>query len=95
MVEALWRPVKLVTLLMKSKKSNSKQSFTKSKATTAPMSLRSSELSVQNTPKTPNETNNNEELVNIIRKVVKEELENHEKIFYEILKSHLETAKER
>ena len=35
---------------------------------------------------------NNEELVNIIRKAVKEELEDHEKKFCEILKSHLETA---
>ena len=70
-------------------KANSKQSSTKSKATTTPMSLRSSQLSVQNTP---NETNNNEELVNIIRKEVKEELEDHEKKFCEILKSHLETV---
>ena len=59
------------------------------------MSLRSSQLSIQNTPKTPNETNNNEELVNIIRKVVKEELEDHEKKFCEILKSHLEIANQR
>ena len=57
---------------MKSMKANSKQSSTKSKATTTPMSLRSSQLSVQNTPKTPNETNNKEELVNIIRKVLKD-----------------------
>ena len=69
---------------MKSVKTNSKQSCTKSKATTTPMSLRSSQLSVQNTPKTPTETNNNEELVSIIRKVVKEELEDHEKIFLKI-----------
>ena len=47
---------------------------------------------IQNTPNTPDETNNNEELVNIIRKVVKKELEYHEKKFCEILKSHLETA---
>ena len=46
---------------MKSMKANSKQLSTKSKATTTPMSLRSSQLSIQNTPKTPNETNNNEE----------------------------------
>ena len=38
-------------------KANSKQSSIKSKATTTPMSLRSSQLSIQNTPKTPNETN--------------------------------------
>ena len=38
---------------------------------------------------------NNEELVNIIRKAVKEELEDHEKKFCEILKSHLETANQR
>ena len=76
-------------------KANSKQSSIKSKATTTPMSLRSSQLSVQNTPKTPNETNNNEELVNIIRKVVKEELEGHEKKICEILKSHLETVNKK
>ena len=80
---------------MKSMKANSKQLSTKSKATTTPMSLRSSQLSIQNAPKTPNETNDNEELVNIIRKVVKEELEDHEKKFCEILKSHLETANQR
>ena len=34
-------------------------------------------------------------MVNIIRKVVKEELEDHEKKFCEILKSHLETANQR
>ena len=77
---------------MKSVKANCKQISTKSKATTTPMSLRSSQLSIQNTPKTLNETNNNEELVNIITKVVKEELEDHEKKFCEILKSHLETV---
>ena len=60
---------------------NSKQLSTKSKATATPMSLPSSQLSIQNTPKTPNETNNNEELVNIIRKVVKEEHEDPEKKF--------------
>ena len=83
--------VLLVTLLMKLMKANSKHLSTKSKATTK----RSSQLSVQNTPKTPNETNNKEELVNIIRKVVKEELEDHEKKFFEILKSHLERANQR
>ena len=62
-------------------KANSKQLSTKSKATTTPMSLRSSQLSIQNAPKTPSETNNNEELVNIIRKVVKEEHEDPEKKF--------------
>ena len=72
---------------------NSKQLSTKSKATTTLMSLRSSQLSIQNAPKTPNETNNNEELVNIIRKFM-EELEDHDK-FCEILKSHLETANQR
>ena len=59
------------------------------------MSLRSSQLSIQSTPKTLNETNDNEELVNIIRKVVKEEHEDHEKKSCEILKSHLETANQR
>ena len=76
-------------------KANSKQLSTKSKATTKPMSLRSSQLSIQNAPKTPNETNDNEELVNIIRKFVKEELEDHKKKLCEILKSHLETANQR
>ena len=76
-------------------KAKSKQSSTKSKATTKPMSLRSSQLSIQSTPKTPNETNNNEELVNIVRKVVKEDLEDLEKKFSEILKSHLETVNKR
>ena len=56
------------------------------------MSLQSRQLSIQNTPKTLNETNSNEELVNIITKVVNEELEDHEKKVCEILKSHLETA---
>ena len=59
------------------------------------MSLRPSHLSIQNTAKTLNETNNNEELVNIIQKVVKEELEDHEKKFCEILKAHLEAANKR
>ena len=58
------------------------------------MSLQSSQLPIQNTPKTPNEINNNEDLVNIIRKVIKEKLEDHEKKCY-ILKSHLETANQR
>ena len=51
----------------------------------------------QNTPTTPsaNETLNNEELVNIIREVVKEEFPDHEKKFSEILKSHLETTNQR
>ena len=80
---------------MKSVKANSKQLSTKSKATTTPMSLRSSQLSIQNVPKTPNETNDNEELANIIRKVAKEELEDHQKKLIEILKSHLETANQR
>ena len=75
-------------------KPNSKQLSTKSKATTTPMSLRSSQLSIQNVPKTPNETNDNEELANI-RKVTKEELEDHQKKLIEILKSHLETANQR
>ena len=66
---------------MKSMNVNSKQLSTKSKATTTPMSLPSSQLSIQNTPKTPSGTNNNEELVNIIRKVVKEEHEDPEKKF--------------
>ena len=43
------------------------------------MSLRSSQLSIQDASKKPNETNHNEELVNIIRKFVKEELEDHGK----------------
>ena len=80
---------------MKSMKANSKQLSTKSKATATPMSLRSSQLSIQKTPKTANKTNNNEELENIIRKVVKKELQDHENKFCEILKSHLETANQR
>ena len=75
-------------------KANSKQLSTKSKTTATPMSLRSSQLSIQNTPKTANKTNNNKELENI-RKVGKEELEDHEKKFCEVLKSHLETANQR
>ena len=64
------------------------------------MSLRSKKLlnqKCQNTPTTPsaNETLNNEELVNIIREVVKEEFADHEKKFSEILKSHLETTNQR
>ena len=77
--------VLLFTLLMKSVKANSKQLTTKSKATTPLMSLRSSQLSIKNTPKTLNEANNNEEVVNSIRTVVKEEVEDHEKKFCEIL----------
>ena len=55
------------------------------------MSLRSKKLlnqKCQNTPTTPlaNETLNNEELVNMIREVVKEEFADHEKKFSEILK---------
>ena len=67
-------------------KANSNQLSTKSKATTIPMPLRSSQASIQNAPKTLNETNDNEELVNIIRKVVKEELEDHEKKLCDIYK---------
>ena len=64
------------------------------------MSLRSKKLlnqKCQNTPTTPsaNEKLNNEELVNIIREVVKEEFADHEKKFSEILKSHLETTNQR
>ena len=51
----------LVTLLMKSMKAHSKRLFTKSKATNTPMSSQSSQLLIQNTPKTPNVTNDNEE----------------------------------
>ena len=59
------------------------------------MSLRSSQLSIQNAPKAPSETNDNEELVNIIRKVEKKELEDHEKKSCEILKLYLEAADQR
>ena len=64
------------------------------------MSLRSKKLlnqKYQNTPTTPsaNETLNNEELINIIREVVKEEFADDEKKFSEILKSHLETTNQR
>ena len=74
-------------------RANSNQLSTKSKATTAPMALRSSQLSIQNTPKTLKK--HNKELVNIIRKVVKEELIDHEIKFCEILTLHLETANQR
>ena len=67
-------------------KACSKRLFTKSKATNTPTSSWSSQLLIENTPKTPNETN--EELVKIIKKPVKEELEDNEKKFCEILKSH-------
>ena len=64
------------------------------------MSLRSEKLlnqKCQNTPSTPsaNETLNNEELVNIVREVVKEEFADHKKKFSEILKSHLEITNQR
>ena len=57
------------------------------------MSLRSVQLLIQNTPL--NETNNIKKSVNIIRKVIKKELEDHKKKFCEILKSDLETANQR
>ena len=76
-------------------KANSKQLSTKSRSTTTPMSLRSSQLSIQNTAKTPYQTKNNEYLVNIIRKVEKEELEEHVEKFCEFRKSYLETANQR
>ena len=71
-------------------KANSKQLSTKSRSTTTPMSLRSSQLSIQNTAKTPYQTKNNEYLVNIIR-----ELEEHVEKFCEFRKSYLETANQR
>ena len=78
-------------------KTNSKSLSNKLKANT-PMSLRSRQISQKNqaTPTTPTTTDTkNEELVDIIRKVVKEELQSHEETFSEIIKSHLETTNQR
>ena len=69
---------------------NSKQLTNKSKS--APrMSLRSSSV-LQNTPTTSVQSDdNNDERVNTIRDIIKEEPGEHEKKLNEILKSHYKT----
>lgn len=62
------------------------------------MSSRSRETIIQqneNTWLTPNEIDNNEEVIDIIRKVVKQELEEDEKKFSEVLKSHVGDTNQR
>ena len=67
---------------------NSKQLTIKSKLTPN-MSLKSRSV-MQNTPTTSVQSDdNNDELVNTIRGIIKEELEKHEKKLNEILKSQL------
>ena len=73
---------------------NSKQLTNKSKSTPK-MSLRSSSV-IQNTPTTSVQSDdNNDELVNTIRDIIKEELGEHEKKLNEILKSQLQNTNER
>ena len=73
---------------------NSKQLTRKSKSTPK-MSLRSTSV-MQNTPTTSVQSHdNNDELVNTIRGIIKEELEEHEKKLNEILKSQLQNTNER
>ena len=73
---------------------NSKQLTNKSKSTPK-MSLRSS-LVMQNTATTLVQSDdNNDELVNTIRDIIKEELGEHEKKLNEILKSQLQNTNER
>ena len=73
---------------------NSKQLTNKSKSTPK-MSLRSS-LVMQNTATTLVQSDdNNDELVNTIRDIIKEELGEHEKKLNEILKSQLQNTYER
>ena len=73
---------------------NSKQLTNKSKSTPK-MSLRSS-LVMQNTATTLVEgDDNNDELVNTIRDIIKEELGEHEKKLNEILKPQLQNTYER
>ena len=71
---------------------NSKQLTNKSKSTPK-MSLRSV---MQNTPTTSEQNDdNNDELVNTVRGIIKEALEEHEKKLNEILKSQLQNTNER
>ena len=73
---------------------NSKQLTNKSKSTPK-ISLRSS-LVMQNAATTLVQSNdNNDELVNTIRDIIKEELGEHEKKLNEILKSQLQNTNER
>ena len=73
---------------------NSKQLTNKSKPTPK-ISLRSS-LVMQNTATTLVQSNdNNDELVNTIKDIIKEELGEHEKKLNEILKSQLQNTYER
>ena len=59
------------------------------------MSLRSRSV-MQNTPTTSVQSHdNNDELINTIRGIIKEELEEHEKKLIEILKSQLQNTNER
>ena len=73
---------------------NSKQLTNKS-TSTPKMSLRSSSV-MQNTPTTSVQSDgNNDELVNTLRDIIKEELGKHEKKLNEILKSQLQNTNER
>ena len=74
---------------------NSKQLTNKPKSTPK-MSLRSRSATLYNTPTTSVQSdNNNDELVNTIRDIIKEELGEHEKKLNEILKSQLQNTNER
>ena len=73
---------------------NYKQLTNKSKST-AKMTLRSSSV-MQNTPSTSVQSDDkNDELVNTIRDIIKEDLGEHEKKLSEILKSQLQNTNER
>ena len=73
---------------------NSKQLTNKSKSTSK-MSLRFRSV-MQNTPTTSVQSDdNNDELVNTIRGIIKKELEAHEEKLNEILKSLLQNTNER
>ena len=73
---------------------NSKKLTSKSKSTPK-ISLRSSSV-IQNTPTiSVQRDDNNDELVNTIRDIIKEELGEHEKKLNEILKSQLQNTNER
>ena len=73
---------------------NYKQLTNKSKST-AKMTLRSSSV-MQNTPSTSVQSDDkNDELVNTIRDIIKEDLGEHEKKLNEILKSQLQNTNER
>ena len=73
---------------------NYKQLTNKSKST-AKMTLRSSSV-MQNTPSTSVQSDDkNDEFVNTIRDIIKEDLGEHEKKLNEILKSQLQNTNER